>query len=311
MIPIKKASLLLAASLTFVSCGSNPDAPKLASITRAGEGTAQQLYNSGYAAESAGELGKAMKSYKTITKKYPLSSVAANATYRYAKLLENDREPLDAFDAYDALLTKYPASPHYAESIKRQEIIAHQVAQGHIKNSFIGIKSRLDVERTAKMLGKVRDNAPRAASAEKAQFAIGEVYQSADNKEGNAIEAYQNVVRDFPNSKYAPEAQYRIGAILLKQAAEGNEDAANLDRAQKALDDVLIRYPNHPRAADARREIAKINSSDIQRSYDVAEFYRKKGQTASALFYYREAVQNSKPGPLRSRAEAWISKLSS
>jgi len=311
MILIKKAALLLAASLTFISCGSNPEAAQLASITRAGEGTAQQLYNSGYASESAGKLGKAMKAYKTITKKYPLSPVAANATYRYAKLLENDREPLDASEAYNALLTKYPASPHYADAMQRQEIIAHQVAQGHIKSSFIGFKSRIGIDQTTKILGQVRDNAPRAASAEKAQFAIGEVYQSADNKGTNAMDAYQTLVRDYPNSKYAPEAQYRIGAILLKQAADGNEDAANLDRAQKALDDVLIRYPNHPRAADARREIAKINSGDIQRSYDVAEFYRKKGQSASALYYYREAVRKSKPGPLRSRAEAWIAKLAS
>jgi outer membrane protein assembly factor BamD (BamD/ComL family) len=311
MILIKKASILLAASLTFVSCGSNPDAPQLASITRAGESTAQKFYNSGFAAESAGKFGKAMKDYKTITKKFPLSSVAANATYRYAKLLENDREPLEAFEAYNALLTKYPASPHYADGMKRQEVIAHQVAQGQIKSSFIGFKSRIEVKRTAEMLAQVRDNAPRAASAEKAQFAIGQVYETADNKEANAIDAYQSVVRDYSNSKYAPEAQYRIGAILLKQAANGNEDAANLDRAHKALDDVLIRYPSHPRAADARREIAKVNSGDIQRSYNVAEFYRKKGQTASALFYYREAVRKSKPGPLRSRAEAWIAKLSS
>ncbi|YCM46370.1 tetratricopeptide repeat protein [Verrucomicrobiaceae bacterium 227] len=311
MIPIKKASILLAASLTFVSCGSNSGTPLLASKTRAGESAAQQLYNSGYALEAAGKRGKAMKEYKEITKKYPLSPIAGNATYRYAKLLENDREPLDAFEAYNALLTKYPASPHYADAMKRQEIIAHQVAQGHIKSSFIGFKSRIDITRTAKMLGQVRDNAPRAFSAEKAQFTIGEVFQTGDSKEAQSIEAYRTVVRDYPDSKYAPEAQYRIGAILLKQAAEGNEDAANLDRARKALDDVLIRYPNHPRAADARREIAKINSGDIQRSYDVAEFYRKKGQTASALFYYREAVRKAKPGPLRSRAQAWIAKLSS
>ncbi len=308
---IKKAAIFFTASLLFISCGSNPDAPQLASNTRAGENAAQLIYNAGYASESAGNFGKAMKSYRTITKKYPLSPVAANATYRYAKLLENDREPLDAFDAYNALLTKYPASPHYADAMKRQEVIAHQVAQGHIKSSFIGFKSRIEVKRTAEMIGQVRDNAPRAASAEKAQFTIGEVFQSADNKEANAIDAYQTVVRDYPNSKYAPEAQYRIGGILLKQAANGNEDAANLDRARKALDDVLIRYPGHPRAADARRDIAKIESGNIQASYDVAEFYRKKGETASALFYYREAVRKSNPGPLRSRAQAWIAKLSS
>ena len=311
MNPLKKASFLFAASLAFISCGADPDKPRLASATRASEGTAQQLYNQGYAAETAGNLGAALKAYKKIYLKYPLTPVAAEATYRYAKLLERDREPLEAFDAYDALLSKYPASTHYAEAMQRQETLAHQVAQGHIKNSFIGFKSRVDVDRTSKMLGKVRDNAPRAASAEKAQYTIGQVYEAADKKEGEAISAYRTLVSDYPDSKYAPEAQYRIGAIYLKQSNQGNEDAANLDRARKALDDVLLRYPNHPRAADARRAIASIRSGNIQRSYDVAEFYRKKGQISSALFYYRETVEKSQPGPLRSRAEAWIRKLGS
>jgi outer membrane protein assembly factor BamD (BamD/ComL family) len=219
---------------------------------------------------------------------------------------------LDAFDAYDAILTKYPASPHYAEAIKRQETIAHQAAQGHIKNSFIGIKSRVDVKKTTSMLRKVRDNAPRAASADRAQFTIAEVHQSRGSGSTAAVRAiasYQQLVRDYPNSKYASESQYRIGTILLAEAKQGNQDSANLDRAKRAFDDVLIRYPSSKRAKDAKAQIAKLSSGDIQRSFEVAEFYRKKGQTQSALFYYRETVNKSKPGTLSSKAQGWINKL--
>lgn len=313
MISIKHAAALLAASLFLPSCGGNPDAPQLANKTRAGEGTAQGYFNRGLAAEKSGKYGRAAKDFKAIVNKYPLSPVAAEAAYRYAKLLERDGEPLEAFDAYDAVLTKYPASPHYAEAMKRQETIAHQTAQGHIRNSFVGIKSRIDIEKTTEMLGKVRDNAPRAASADRAQFAIGEVLESRGSGSkgaAQAIAAFRQLTRDYPDSKYAPEAQYRIGTILLNQAKKGNQDTANLDRAKRAFDDVLIRYPNSKRAGDARREIAKLASGDIQRSYDVAEFYRKKGQISSALFYYGETVRKSKPGPLRSKAQGWINKLS-
>jgi outer membrane protein assembly factor BamD (BamD/ComL family) len=313
MISIKHAAFVFAASLFLPSCGENPDAAQLASKTRAGESTAQGFYNRGTAAEKAGKYGRAMKDFKTITSKYPLSPVAADAAYRRAKLLERDGDPLEAFEAYDAVLTKYPASDHYAESLMRQETIAHQAAQGHIKNSFVGFKSRISVTKTTEMLEKVRDNAPRAASAERAQFVIGEVRQShgsGGNDIALAISAFRQLTRDYPGSKYAPEAQYRIGTILLAQSNDGNQDAANLDRAKLAFDDVLIRYPNSKRAADAKRAISKLSSGDIQQSYDVAEFYRKKSQTSSALFYYGEAVRKSKPSPLRSRAQAWINKLS-
>jgi len=311
MTSFRKATILLAGSLFFVSCGSDPSRVPLAGEARAGESPAQALYNAGFSAESAGQTKKALKSYGAINAKYPQSSVAAEATYRYAKLLERSGEPLDAFQAYDDVLTKYPASSHYSEAMKRQESLAHQVAQGVIKDSFIGFNTKVGPKQTTEMLSKVRDNAPRAASAPKAQFAIGEVYQNQSSKEGEAIMAFRRLVRDYPDSNYAPEAQFRIGDILLKQSTGGNEDAANIDRARKAFDDLLLRYPNHQRAADARRSIAQIQSDDIRRSYEIAEFYRKKGQTNSALFYYRETVRKSKDGKLRNQAQAWINKLSS
>ncbi|MFT7172250.1 MAG: outer membrane protein assembly factor BamD (BamD/ComL family) [Paracoccaceae bacterium] len=312
MTSIKHAAFLFTASLFLPSCSGDPDSAQLASKTRAGENSAQSYYNRGVAAEKSGKYSRAKKDYDTIISKYPLSPVAGDSTYRFAKLLERDRDLLDAFDAYDAILTKYPASPHYAEAIKRQETIAHQAAQGHIKNSFIGIKSRVDVKKTTSMLRKVRDNAPRAASADRAQFTIAEVHQSRGSGSTAAVRAiasYQQLVRDYPNSKYASESQYRIGTILLAEAKQGNQDSANLDRAKRAFDDVLIRYPSSKRAKDAKAQIAKLSSGDIQRSFEVAEFYRKKGQTQSALFYYRETVNKSKPGTLSSKAQGWINKL--
>ena len=313
MISIKHAALLLAASILLPSCGVDPTAPQLASKTRAGESSAQGFYNRAIEAQNSGKSSRAAKDFKSVYSKYPLSPVAGDSAYRYAKIVESSGDLLEAFDAYNAVVTKYPASPHFAEAIKRQETIAHQVAQGHITNSFIGIKSRLDVKTTASMLSKVRDNAPRAASADKAQFAIGEVYQSrASGATGaaRAIAAYRQLTRDYPDSKYASEAQYRIGTILLSEAKDGNQDSANLDRAKQAFDDVLIRYPNSKQATNAKAQIAKLSSGDIQRSFDVAEFYRKKGQTSSALFYYRETVSKSAPGPLRSKAQGWINALS-
>jgi len=256
MISIKHVAFLLSASILstlFPSCNnSSPNTAQLASKTRAGEDSAQSLYRNALAAQQAGKSKRAAKDFRSIFVKYPLSPVAGDSAYRYAKILEKNGDLLEAFDAYDSVVTKYPASSHYAEAIKRQETIAHQVAQGHITSSFIGIKSRIDVSRTTSMLAKVRDNAPRAASADKAQFTIGEIQQSRGSGGtgmARAISAFRKLTRDYPDSPFA---------------------------------------------------------GDIQRSFDVAEFYRKKGQTSSALFYYRETLRKSAPGPLRSQAQSWI-----
>ncbi len=315
MTPIKFVIPLFTVSFLLSSCSRNrsESSPSVARDAQATANSAQGLYNNAIALQNAGKTDKAAKLYRRISSKHPLSSAADDSAYRYAQILENQGELLDAFDAYDVVVSKFPASPHYSSAIKRQETIAHQVAQGHITSSFIGIKSRIDVPRTTSMLAKVRDNAPRAASADKAQFAIGEVQQTrASGATGmaRAISAYRQLTRDYPDSPFAPEAQFRIGNILLAQAKEGNQDTANLDRARRAFDDLLIRYPKSEQAKSAKTAIGKLASGDIQRSFDVAEFYRKKGQMASALFYYKETVKKSSPGPLHSQAQQWVKRLS-
>jgi outer membrane protein assembly factor BamD len=303
---------VFAASLSLLSCGGDVESARLASDSRASEKVAQTLYNSAIAAENAGKVGRAIKIYEKIVLRHPLCPAASESAFRWGKLLEKDDELLEAFEAYDAILVKYPASPHYAEAMQRQEIIATQAAEGQINNSFIGFKIRVSLKKSAEMLAKVRQNAPRAISAEKAQYTIGKIYQSRGNQTNEAalaINAFRELTRDFPDSQYAPDAQYQIGEILLGQSKKGNQDSANLDRAKRAFEDVLIRYPTSKQAKMAKAQIAKLASGNIQRSFEIAEFYRKKGQISSALVYYRDTVMRSNPGPLRTSAQGWINKL--
>lgn len=308
----KHVVAVFAASLSLLSCGGDVESARLASDSRASEKVAQTLYNSAIAAENAGKVGRAIKVYEKIVLRHPLCPAASESAFRWGKLLEKDDEVLEAFEAYDAILVKYPASPHYAEAMQRQEIIATQAAEGQINNSFIGFKIRVSLKKSAEMLAKVRQNAPRAISAEKAQYTIGKIYQSRGNQTNEAalaINAFRELTRDFPDSQYAPDAQYQIGEILLGQSKKGNQDSANLDRAKRAFEDVLIRYPTSKQAKMAKAQIAKLASGNIQRSFEIAEFYRKKGQISSALVYYRDTVMRSNPGPLRTSAQGWINKL--
>jgi outer membrane protein assembly factor BamD len=305
----RQTTLFLLAAGFLSSCTQSIDEAQLASTVDATQGSAKALYDSGRAAETAGNSKKAIKIYHKVSRIYPLSASAADAKFREASLLDLSGELSHAFEAYDELLSKYPASPYYAISITRQEILAQLAAGGDLKNpTFIVFNTRIEAKKATEMLAKVRDNAPRSPSAARAQFTIGEVWQKK-KKYDLSIDAFRQVVRDFPGSNYGPEAQLRIGKILLAQGLEGNQDSANLERSRRAFDDLLLRFPDSKQAGEARHEIAQLASGEIQRTYDVAEFYRKKGKTSSALFYYRETVRKSKPGPLHNEAKAWIARL--
>jgi outer membrane assembly lipoprotein YfiO len=304
--------LAIAVIPLLASCGGSAkkDALPPAGTVAAANPAAAALFASAQAADSAGNNKKALKLYSQLTKKYPFSEVAPQARFRQSALLDQQGDQMDAFDSYQVFITRYHASNLYSQALERQAAVAHAAADGHIKTNFLGIKSRISTTESAEMLGKVRDNAPHAASAPKAQFAIGQVFEGRE-KVPEAIAAYRKAAADYPNTSYAPESLFRIGTILLGQSKDGNHNPANLDRARHAFEDLLQSYPNSKRAPDARAQLKSIGSQDIQRSFDIAEFYYKKEQFPSAAFYYNEVLRTTKSGPLREKSQARLASIKS
>ena len=301
-------ALLSATSLIFTSCGSDDDLPIMAGNTQAAASQGEGFYQKAKAADDAGKTGKAIKLYDQTATRYPFAPSAPQARFRQAQLLEQQGEIQDAFKAYDQFLSRFQGSSLYTTALNRQATMAQSAAEGDVKTSFLGLKSKLSLEKTVEMLGKVRDNAPKSRTASKAQFTMGELYQAKD-KSKESIAAYRQLVRDQPDSPEAPEALFRIGLILMKDADQGNQNQANLDLAREAFNDYLIQYPNHSRNAEARKFISGLGGRDLQRSFDIAEFYRKTGKTESAKVYYRDIVKRTGSGKLHDDSRARLKEL--
>ena len=299
---------LSAATLLFVSCGADSDAPILAGNTQAAASAGEELYQKAKQADDAGKTRRAVKLYDQTATRYPFAPSAAQARYRQAELLERQGDIEDAFDAYDKFLGRFPGSSLYATALSRQASMAQSAAEGDVKSSFLGLKTKLSLEKTVEMLGKVRDHAPKSRTASKAQFTIGELYQ-AKRKTKESIEAYRKLVRDQPGSPEAPEALFRVGLILMEDAERGNQNQANLDLAREAFNDYLIQYPGHPRNTEARKMLASLGGRDLQASFDIAEFYLKTGKPESAKVYYRDIVRRTGSGTLHDASKARLKEL--
>lgn len=301
-------SACCAVSLLLASCGANDDMPPLAGTTQASASAGEALYQKAQGLEHSGNSSKAVKIYGEMADKYPTSPSAAKARFRQAELLEGAGKIEDAFDAYDKFLARYQGSGLYATALSRQAAMAQRAADGKIKTNFLGIKSKLSLDKTVEMLGKVRDHAPRSRTAAKAQFAIGELYQS-DKKAKKSIDAFRQLVKDQPDMPEAPEALFRVGVIYIEEADRGNQNQGNLDLAREAFSDYLLQYPGHYRAGEARKMIANLGGRDLQRSYDIAAFYQKTGKTEAAKVYYRDVVKRTGSGKLHDDARARLREL--
>jgi outer membrane protein assembly factor BamD (BamD/ComL family) len=303
--------VLPALALLLASCGDDSELPPLAGSSSPNNERAEALFSEAQAAEGAGKRAKAIKLYDTLGDEMPLSRRAPEARFRQGELLQEEGRIKDSFDAYQELLVRYNSSNLYTKALDRQAAMAQSAAEGQVKTSFLGLKSKLSNEKVVEMLEKVSANAPRSPTASKAEFTIGQLWESQRNSSGSskAIAAYRDLVIEFPDSKEAPEAQFRIGKILLEEARRGNQDQANLDRARESLQDYLRQYPGHSKNGEARQLLANLGGEDLQRSYNVAEFYERKGDTESAKFYYQEVLRKTKSGELHDKAKARLAAL--
>lgn len=301
-------SLVSASVFHLVSCGSDSDLPIMAGNTQAASAEGEALYQQAKQADDVGKTGRAIKFYDRTATRFPFAPSAAKARFRQAELLEQEGEIEESFEAYDQFLSRFQGSGLYTTALNRQSAMAQSAADGDVKKSMLGLKTRLSLDKTVEMLGKVRDNAPKSATAAKAQFTIGQLYEGKmKSKEG--IAAYRQLVRDQPGSSQAPEALFRVGLLLMEEADQGNQNQANLDLAREAFNDYLIQYPGHSRNAEARKLLATLGNKDLQRSYDIAEFYQKTGKAESAKVYYRDIVSRSKSGSLHDQARARLKEL--
>ncbi|MBI2792608.1 MAG: tol-pal system protein YbgF [Gammaproteobacteria bacterium] len=86
------------------------------------------------------------------------------------------------------------------------------------------------------------------ASEEKA---YQHAYRLIQNKDyDGAMTAFKAMVQQYPQGKYAPNAQYWLGEIYLVKG--------NLDLAGNAFDIVYRQYPKHPKAADSLLKLGYV-----------------------------------------------------
>ena len=301
-------SCLTVATLMLVSCSDDPEVPLLAGNTQGASRKGEAIYQEAKQAEAAGKTSKAIKRYDEVASQYPFAPSAADARLRQAQLLEKTGEVEKAFEAYDKYLDRFPGSNQYSAALGRQAAMAQAAADGDVKSSFLGLKTKLSLEKTVAMLEKVRNHAPKSPTAAKAQYTIGELNE-AKGKSKEAIAAFRKLVEDQPDCPQAPDALFRVGVIMMEDAEHGNQNQANVDLAREAFNDYLIQYPGHSRNAEAHKMIANIGSHDLQRSFDIAEFYFKTGKKESAKVYYRDIVKNSASGSLHNAAKARLKEL--
>src|SRR5271154_1451565 len=239
--------------------------------------------------EAQGQRDSALKAYKNLLRRWPLSFFAPEAQYRIGKILEDEADFYNSFQAFQKMVQKYPSSEYFEQALNEQYRIANLYLAGEPQRIW-KIPVGPSMEHTVEMYERIIKNAPYGTYAPQCQFNIG-LAREQQRKYDDAVDAYQKVLDNYPTSSVAANAQYQIGYAWMRSSQSGDYDLAAANKAIDAFQDYLVRYPTSDKAVQAQENIQKLGQKQTQGAFDVAKFYETQHESRAAFIYYNEVVR--------------------
>ena len=246
----------------------------------------------------AGEYSDAESVLESLKRKYENAPCIPEARFLLAEVYEKQNMPRDAFDEYDKVVTRYQSSNLYSKALDRQLTIAMQAAEGTLKVNVLGLwKSNVDSATVEEWLGKVIMNAPYNDLAATATSVLGKFLVNREKYEEAAM-VYSKLVEDYPNSKYAPEAQLMVAQLWSSSRERGERNLVNLNRAREAYEEFTLRFPNHKDAGKALAEASNVRRLLVRQELEVGRYYLERAREyPSAIFCFENVIRQKSENP--------------
>ena len=188
--------------------------------------SADEMYSAAKAALNDKNYESAIKKFESLQSRYPYGRFAQQGQLEIAYAYYKQSEPESAIAAANRFIKQYPNSPNvdYAYYLKG-------LADFHGESGLFGLQ------------GDPTERDPRAAQ--------------------NSFEAFRDLVARFPESKYAPDAKFRMQYLINALAKYEIHVARYYQRrgayiaAVKRAKEVLTLYPNSTSTRDALQVLVK------------------------------------------------------
>ncbi len=261
-----------------------------ASEQASNEGAASALLADAQARESSGDYRKALKGYEGVVKSYPRSDAASESQFKVGELLQVDGKEKKAFEAFQKFLTDYKGSPRFAEAVQRQFTIAENLRVNGDKGFLGGIGADIQPSKLIEFYEQISANAPRTELSAQSRVAVGQI-QAKQGDIAEAIVTFESVVQDYPETKYAAEAQFNLVKLHGREASQ-SFSPVDLRQQREAGEDFISQFGDDPRSQEVRQALGQLSDKESEKAFEVARFYEKSGELKSAAIYYREVARH-------------------
>jgi outer membrane protein assembly factor BamD len=250
-----------------------------------------------------------------VLRVWPMSDYAPRAEYLIGRCLETSGKDEAAFNAYQAIIQKYPHSDSYEEVLGRQYEIAGRFLKGEWFRLWGTIPLYPSMDETARLFSNIVTNGPYSSVAPHAQLSIGTAREKQKDYDA-AVKAYATAADRYYNQPViAADALYREGLAYQKQAATAEYDQGTAAKAIAAYTDFKTLFPNDPRVPDADKAITSLKAQEVEGNFKIAQFYEQnkvlnaQQRRAGARVYYNEVLQLDSSSPYAAQAKQRLAQI--
>lgn len=271
--------------------------------------TALELMNRARAAEENGQIRTALRNYKKVGEDYPNSVYAPEAFYRTAKLRLARKQYFRAFQAYQAMMQRYPNNERFSEVIGEQYRIATALMDGarnYIWGVIPGFRNR---ERAVLYFEQIVGNAPYSDYAPLSLMNVARAHQRMRNIP-EAINALDRMINNYPQSVLTPEAYLELAETHASLVDGPPYDQSSTREAITYFEDYMILFPSDPNLARAEEGLDRMKTILARSKIVMGDFYfDKRSNYKAARVFYNEAITSYPDSAVADHARARLTEV--
>ena len=156
-------------------------------------------------------------------------------------------------------------------------------------NNALDMLNTGNSRQAAKLFDEVERQHPYSTWATQSQLMSAYSYYLVDAYD-DAIPALERFIDLHPGNRGAAYAYYLRALCYYEQIADVSRDQGNTEEAQRALSDVIARFPNTPYARDATLKLDLVRDHLAGKEMSVGRYYMQRGQYLAAINRFKNVV---------------------
>jgi outer membrane protein assembly factor BamD len=253
------------------------------------------------------DYGNAIAAYRRLIKRWPQSSAAQDARFGLAESLLARGYLYKSFKEFQALLTKHPNTERFEEVLDRQYQIGNLFFSG-ARDKVWGVKMFPSLDKAVEIYEQVVKNGPYSKAAPDAQLRIG-LTREKQKQYVEAVRAYEKLVERYPKLPQAEAAQFQIGYAYMQEAGRSEYDQNAANQSIAGFTEFLVRYPKSEKAGLAEQYRSGLSEEQAKGLFRIGQFYEKRKAYRSALIYYSEVIAKNPQSDWANAAQLKIARL--